>query len=150
MDFGEELGNVGEVMRGGSAGDEIEGGVEVGDVLGVDGFKADVLDIAVGGDLLGLGQHAFGDVGGDDGLRVRCDCEGGEPGAGCDIEGEVVAVKSGPLGEDSEAVARRVWDADGVLARLTVELFLRVGGHERWFIMNSTVRSIEVVAASSS
>ncbi len=150
MDFGEELGNVGKVMRCGSAGDEIEGGVGIGDVLGVDGFEADVLDVAVGGDLSGLGQHALGDIGGDDGLGVRCDCEGGETGAGCDVEGEVVAVERGPFGEDSEAIARRVWDADGVLARLAVELFLGIGGHERWFIMNSTVRSIEVVAAASS
>ena len=82
------------------------------------------MDVAVGGDLSSLGQHALGDIGGDDGLGVRRDCEGGEAGAGCDVEGDVVAVERGPFGEYSEAVARRVWDADGVLARLAVELFL--------------------------
>ena len=97
---------------------------------------------------MGLGQHAFGDVGGDDGLAVRCDGEGGEAGASCDVEGEIVAVEGSPFGKDAEAVARRVWDADGVLTRLAVKLFLRVGGHERWFIMNSTVRSMDVVAAA--
>ncbi len=116
--------------------------------MGVDGFEANVLDVAVVGDLLGLGQHAFGDVGGNDGLGVRRDGEGGEAGASCDVEGEVIAVESGPFGEDSEAVARRVWDADGVLARLAVELFLGVGGHERWFIMKLTLRSMDVVAAA--
>ena len=57
-----------EVMGSGSAGYEVDGIVGVGDVVGFDDFEANVLDVAVFGDLAGLVEHSFGEVGGDDGV----------------------------------------------------------------------------------
>ena len=98
MDFSEELGDVREMMRSSSAGDDVESGVGIGDVLGINDFKADVLDIAICGDFRGLFQHAFSDVGCDDGLAERSNSECGEAGSSCDVEADVIAAKRSEFG----------------------------------------------------
>ena len=134
MDFRQKLRDVVEMMGSSSAGYEIDRFVRVRDVVGFDDFEAYVVDLAVIGDLPGLVEHSFGEVGGDDRVAELGDGKRRKTGPGCDVERQMVPAHGRQLGYDPQAVARRVRNADGVICRLAVELFLSVCGfrtHDR-------------------
>ena len=153
MDLGEELADVWKVVGRGTAGDDVEGGFRIGDTFGVYDFESNVFDAAFRGDGASLFEHAVGDIGCDDCFAELCDGECREAGSGSEIDAKLVASERSPLGQDAQTLAGGVRNTNRVVRRVTVELLLCVGravAHDRCCIMNSTVRSIDVVAAFSS